>query len=108
MTLLNLFLIQLIIVGAGHSGFWEDGFEPMVKKIIGMKVGTLPKLFHCSLCQTFWTSLLYLLFTKNFTLPYIAASMGFALLTPIPESAIVLVKDILNWAITMIYKLFNI
>lgn len=108
MILLNILIIQFIIVGVSYSGFWEDGFEPLVKKMSGIKIGKLPKLFYCEFCQTWWVTLLYIIFSGHFTLPYIAACMAAAILTPVTLGIINLVKDIATNIITCIYKFLGI
>lgn len=99
---LNIFLIQFILVAAiDVLGFVDEGLTPLVKKLTGSKIWSIGKPFNCSTCLTWWTSLLYILFTGNFTLLNIGLCMAAALLTPITLDLIMFVKDLLGSFITV-------
>lgn len=94
--ILNLILLQLIII------FLIDisGGIQSIKKFIwrhlkeGKPYQDFPfKPFECSLCMTFWTGLIYLLFTNSFTIPYIAFVCFLAFMTTTTKSLIWVIKD---------------
>ena len=106
-VLLDLLIIQFLFVFiTDFSGFPEDGLKPLFRKWFG--IGQPSKLFTCSTCQTWWTGLLYILFTGHFTFPYLAAVAAVAALAPVTLDLMHLIKDLLTALITFVYKLFNI
>ena len=62
------------------------------------------KLLDCSLCQTWWLSLIYLIIIHKVSLLTIAFTLFIAFLTPVISSIIVLVKDIFAKLLNIIYK----
>lgn len=78
-TIFNLFLIAWICVFIiDCSGIVEE-MEMRMKKICPLyRIG---KPFSCSLCMTWWISLAYLLAVGHFTLPYVAITAFWAILT---------------------------
>lgn len=54
------------------------------------------KILDCSLCQTWWVNLIYIIEAQHFTLPYIGLCAVFAFLTPIVKDIMVLTKDCLG------------
>lgn len=106
-TLLNLIILQFLIVFVtDYSGFPEDGLKPLFKKLFG--VGEPSKLFTCSLCQTTWLGLFYILVTGHFTFPFIAAVAALAALTPVTLDFMHFIKDLLKKIIDLLYVLFQI
>lgn len=78
-TIFNLFLIAWICVFViDCSGIVEE-MEMRMKKICPLyRIG---KPFSCSLCMTWWISLAYLLAVGHFTLPYVAITAFWAIMT---------------------------
>lgn len=66
------------------------------------------KLFDCSLCQTWWVSLLYLLISQTITLPLMVYALFIAYLTPVIKELILLLKDILIKLLDIIYKILKL
>lgn len=64
------------------------------------------KPFDCSLCTTFWVSILYLLITGTFTIKYLALVCLICTFCEIIKSAILLVEDTVKKIIQLIYKNF--
>lgn len=65
--MLEVFFISVIIVFiVDYSGFIES-IEASLKRYFKAPI-KIPKPFSCSLCMTFWVSLIYLLCTVQFTL----------------------------------------
>lgn len=105
--LVNLLLIQFILVFiTDYSGFPEDFIKNNLKKVF--KIGEPSKIFTCSLCQTTWFGLLYLLITGHFTIPFIAFNFLLAALTPVTLDLVWLVRDFLTSLIGMIRYIIGI
>ena len=64
--ILNLVWIGLIVALVYLSGFW-DNLDNYINKKFGLGYH-LPYLLQCSLCQTWWLSLLYIICTGHLTL----------------------------------------
>lgn len=106
---LDLLLIQFIIVMITDiTGFVQDGLEPLVKALMKTKVGHLSKIFVCSLCQTHWVGLIYLLIVGQFNLMTYAYLLLLSVLTPLTGSIIHLFIDFFESVITGIYEYFNL
>lgn len=106
----QLLLIQLIcVLITDVAGAPEDMLEPLVKKLTGSKVGKLAdRPWKCSLCQTFWTGLIYLLVTGNFTLVNFTLVLLVACLTPVTVMMWFFANDFLKKMINVIYDYFNL
>lgn len=88
---IKLLLIQAIVVMVTDiSGFFNHFEEWLSEKLKG-KVQL--KILECSLCQCWWVCLLYLLWTRELTLPWIAFSLFLAVMTPITSEAIYIIRD---------------
>ena len=110
--MINLFILTCIIVFIiDLSGFVDEMVKRLYYKYI--KVGDyhtlIPKLkpFTCSLCLSFWVGLIYLLITSQFTILMIGYVCLLAFLTPIIGDALVMIKDVLNKIINIVYKLID-
>lgn len=89
--LINLLLIQVIVVMVTDiSGFFNHFEEWLGEKLKG-KVHL--KILECSTCQCWWLCLLYLLCTRELSLPLIAFSLFLAVMTKITADAIYMVRD---------------
>ena len=66
------------------------------------------KPFDCSLCLSFWSNLIFLICTHNFTIPYITVVAISSFLTPVIHSLLMLVYDILVNLINWVYKVLKI
>ena len=67
---------------------------------------TIP-LFGCSLCCTWWASLLYISVTGQLSFLMIAYIALIAFMTPIIKDIMILLKDTSTKLIDVIYKLIN-
>lgn len=103
-TYIDILLIAAIYVFAlDISGFWQEATAAL-KGLLTKGAFHTPitlKPFSCSLCMTFWTGVVYLLFVRQFTLPNIAFVALVAWLTP-------RIKDILLLADSLLAALFNL
>ena len=66
---------------------------------------TIP-LFGCSLCLTWWTGFLYLLFT-GFSIPMLAYVALLAFLTPVIKDILLYVREFLIYILGLLYELIN-
>lgn len=101
--ILKLFILTCIIVFIiDLSGIIEE-LERILGKWLKAKI-IIPKPFSCSLCLTWWIGLLYLLVYGCFTIDYIAYVALLSFLTQIIYNVIILLRDMINKAIQLIYK----
>ena len=110
--MINLFLLTCIIVFIiDLSGFVDEMVKRLYYKYI--KVGDyhtlIPKLkpLTCSLCLSFWAGIIYLLITSQFTILMIGYVCLLSFLSPIIGDILIMIKDVLNKIINLIYKLID-
>ena len=110
--MINLFILTCIIVFVVDlSGFVDEMVKRLYYKYI--KVGDyhtlIPKLkpLTCSLCLTFWAGIIYLLITSQFTILMLGYVCLLAFLSPIIGDILVMIKDVINKIINLIYKLID-
>lgn len=76
MTIIDLILINLITVFIIDQSGVVDSFKSIMKSILTKGKMKDPdyslKPFDCSLCMTFWLSLIYLFVTNHISVPYFA------------------------------------
>ena len=99
--ILSLLWINLIVVLVFLSGFVDSIDEFVQKK---WKFHHLPKPFSCSLCTTWWASLIYVLATGQLSLLSIVLCLANAHLTEITTPLITLIKNALLKIIEVIMK----
>lgn len=111
MTLINLFLIALIVVFIVDISGAVDSLKSGIKWVLTKKQmsGSDYRLkpLDCSLCMTFWSCLIYLFVIGEFTLPYITVACLLAAFSDIIKNYILLVGDILTKMNQLIYKLID-
>lgn len=112
MVILNLFIISIIwVLILDLSGFALT-IDKTLYKIFYPKRPFREdahfKPFDCSLCLTFWTSLIYLIVIHSLTLPNIAFSLLFAWLTTTEKDIFIMVKDMVTKLIDLLYTLFKL
>ena len=104
--LINLLLIALIIVFiVDISGAVEHLINPLVKYILKIPKSSrieIP-LISCSLCMTFWSGLIYIIVTGNFSLLNLVYVCLCAFLTPHIKDFYILVRDVLTIIQNKIY-----
>ena len=101
--LIDLLYLTLIIVFITDISGVVSHIETALAKWLKVRKVSVP-LLTCSLCQTWWVGLLYLLITHNVTLGGIALVGGFAYLTTVFRDLLYLVKDILETALDWMEK----
>jgi hypothetical protein len=98
MIYLDLLYITLFVALIEDTGFWDNLDEEINRRF---KLYHLPHLFRCSLCQTWWLCLLYIIVTNNLTFFNIIVCL---LLANLPPFIIALFNSIKG----IIWKLINI
>lgn len=94
---LNLFYIATIITLINDTGFWEVVDNQINKKI---KFHHLPHIFFCSLCQCWWSCLIYTLIMGKITIlnVLICLIMGYAteIISPLFRLIMEIIKKIIE------------
>lgn len=98
MLILSLLYITLITTFIIDISGFNDTYQSIIKHILKIDKGTPKPL--CSLCLSWWLSLLYLIITSNLTLFNILIAIIFACLTPI-------FKDLWYTFTDLIIKILN-
>lgn len=108
MLLCDLFLISLIcVLIIDVSGFIEE-LELILAKWLKVSKVRMPKPFSCSFCMTWWVGLAYLICVGSVTLPYLAAVLLLAALTPVTGGIVFNLRDTLTiWANAIYLKLIG-
>ena len=111
MTILNLLMISAIVCFiVDVSGIIDTLKKALWKKYV--KVGDWKNMslkpLSCSLCMTWWTTLIYIIATGHFTIPYIALCALLSLVSSNITDCLQLIKDILTYIVTWIYRLLGI
>lgn len=112
MIYLNVLFIAIIcVIVTDCTDFWLYVKKTIWKIAYGNKktFKDFPfKLLDCSLCQTWWMSLIYLLFATKLTLWLVTYSLLMAFMTPVIYLIISLLKDLGVGCVGFLYKIFGI
>ena len=100
--ILNLIWIHLIVVLIFLSGFIDSVDEAISKRF---RFHHLPKPFSCCLCSTFWTTIIYLIVTKELSLLTILFALASATLTEVTTPLITLIKNLFLKIIELMNKI---
>ena len=98
-------LCVFVIDYSGFIGEIETRLSNWLRSPLPLRI---PKPFSCSLCSSFWTGLIYLAITGNFTLPWIGAVAALAASTKLIYAGMVTVLGALErmvWMVASIFKL---
>jgi len=109
---LNIFLIAIILVIITDL----SGIVEYIKSHLYFRLrGTydyppswdtpIIHLMSCSLCQTWWVGLVYLIVIGQVTIPAIAYLLAIAYLTTTIKDIIVFIKEVLTKAIDKMFKM---
>ena len=108
MILLNLFIISVIWVLILDLCGFARTIDKTLYKIFYPKRPFREdahfKPWDCSLCLTFWSSLIYLIAIHSLTLPNIAFSLLFAWLTTTEKDIFIMVTKLID----LLYTLFKL
>ena len=112
MVILNLFIISIIwVLILDLSGFALT-IDKLFYKIFypgrPFREDAHFKPFDCSLCMSWWSSLIYLIVIHSLTLPNIAIALIFAWGTTIEKDIFIMVKDMVTKLIDLLYTLFKL
>lgn len=112
MVILNLFIISIIwVLILDLSGFART-IDKLFYKIFypgrPFREDAHFKPFDCSLCMSWWSSLIYLIIVHSLTLPNIAIALIFAWGTTIEKDIFIMVKDMVTKLIDLLYALFKL
>lgn len=62
---LNILYITIIVTLINDTGFWEVVDNQINKKF---RFHHLPHIFHCSLCGSWWLSVIYMIISHNISI----------------------------------------
>lgn len=109
MIYINLLIIAFLCVFiVDYSGFiqeMEGIFTRVLKSPIPLHI---PKPFSCSLCLTWWSSIIYLIIVHQFNFINILVVGGICCLTPEILSIIYFIKDIINKFFDVVERFLHI
>lgn len=105
----DLMLIQLsCVLVTDVAGAVEGILEPLVKKVTGARVGKLGKPFNCSLCQTFWLGLLYLILTHQLGIASFALLLAVSCTARVTLALYHLCEDFVLKMVDVLYDYFKL
>lgn len=106
--ILNILLIAIItVIIIDLSGFIQS-LESGLSKWLRIPNVHIPRPFSCSLCSTFWLSIIYIIVIGKVTILNVAVILLLSYMTPIIKDILIFIKDISSQIITIMYKLFGI
>lgn len=113
MLIFNLFLIAIFFVFViDYAGFIttiEEGLSKMISNTRQRNIHIhIPRPFSCSLCCSFWTGLIYIIVTNNFSILNLILVAAAAATTPIIAEIMSFTRDLLIQVIYWLRKLFRI
>lgn len=91
-------MINIIIVYIYQISGFIDEMKRLIWKLMWKNIPYRDfefKPFTCSICTTFWISILYVLITNNFSLFYIFICIMSSYLTPITYNVMIGIKEFL-------------
>jgi hypothetical protein len=111
-TLIDLFLLTIIVCYIEDcSGFIQSVKRQFLRKVMKIKNPNITSLnwkpWDCSRCLSFYSGLIYLLFTHNFIIPYIAFVSFLSLISSNISGFLFCVKDILTLIENLIQRLIQ-
>lgn len=96
-VILHLLCILFVCVSVtDRFNFWGNLGSEIHRLLLGKRKDVhLPYLLTCSLCQTFWLSLIYIIITGHFTLIYLTLCVAVAGLNQIAFQFLNLIENLL-------------
>ena len=105
---LTLFLITVIVVNLIDLSGFIHTLKHWIWKWVWKNKRPYQEFdfrpFECSYCMTHWVGLIYLLISKQWTLPTYTVLLLLCFITPIIKDIILTTKDILQKIIDTIYE----
>ena len=113
MIILNLFLIAafwvFVIDYAGFVSTIEEGLSKVISQTSQKNIHIhIPRPFSCSLCLSFWTGLIYIIVSNNFSIINLLFVCAAAASTPIIAELLSFIRDISIQVIYWLRKLFKL
>ena len=109
--IINLLLINLIISYIIDISGVMDSIKSTIKKVLTKGKMSDPnynlKPFDCSLCMTFWISLIYVYLVGQFDIYGIFLACINSYIVQFSKDLYLLIKDIFAKVLDLIYKLIN-
>lgn len=105
MIAFNILLIAIFVVCVTDISQFFNQMEEYIAKWLNLKQVHI-KLLECSLCQTWWLSLIYLICTNNITLINIVIAILISCFTTQIKNVITLFQDIITKLINKMYDSF--
>lgn len=98
-------IVVVIVDLSGFTDSWKSGLKYLLTKGQFRSPEYSLKPFDCSLCLTFWSGLVYLLVTAQFSLFMLAYLLVVAFMTSVIKDALILVKDMVTFLLGIINNL---
>ena len=109
--IINLLLINLIISYIIDISGVVDNIKSTIKKVLTKGKMSDPnyslKPFDCSLCMTFWISLMYVYLVGQFDIYGLFLACANSYVVQFSKDLYLLIKDIFTKVLDLIYKLIN-
>lgn len=110
---MNVYIILLIISVLSvfivdYSGFIEEMESLLTKKLRSPLPLRIPKPFSCSLCLTWWISVIWLLVSGNFGWLTLLAAAGFSAATGTEYQVILTIEGIVRRMIGVVGTFFRL
>lgn len=106
--ILDILLIAVItVIVIDLSGFIQS-LESGLSKWLRIPNVRIPRPFSCSLCSTFWLSIIYIIIIGKLTILNVAIILLISYMTPIIKDILIFLKDMMSQIITILYKAFGI
>ena len=106
MNYIDLFEITVIVVIIVDISGFVDSVKTLIGKVLGINNVKLKPL-DCSLCMTFWVSMVYLLITNELSITAVMVTLLLSTMTPVIGDLIYLIRDILGFILLKISKLLK-
>lgn len=103
----ELLLVAVIVIYiVGLSGFTDSWLGWISKYMARHRYPPVRELkpFSCSQCMVWWCCLIWCLIRKEFTLPTVAVSAGYAFLSMTMEQILIFIRETLLWLLKMIWE----
>lgn len=103
--IIDLLLICLFVTLIYRSGFWDNLDDYISRKV---QFYHLPYILTCSLCQTWWLSLLYIIVTGNLSILTLVLCIINAHLSKVMIPLTKTIENILMKIIELINRLIDL
>ena len=103
-------IIDLLLITVAVSLVFLSGFPDEMDRMVNKRFPLyhIPqKPFRCCLCMSFWTMILYLIVTQQFTLISISCALGLAYGSDIVQNCLVLIKECFSVCIGRLMNFLN-